>query len=121
MATGIFATLAEVQKYVPIWANATYSAVDYVDQFTSFWESYVNVAMNYNWSDNYVAANIDTKRILSLFVVAQVVMDICAMDDSGTDSRTAEFFFDRMTDVANKAFSQLKEDASLQAIKDNAA
>ena len=75
--TGIFASTAEVQKYVPIWANATYNAEAYINQFISFWESYINVTMNYNWSDNYGAADIDTKRILSLFVVAQVVMDIC--------------------------------------------
>ena len=121
MATGIFATLAEVQKYVPKWANATYNAEAYIDQFTSFWESYVNVTMNYNWSDAYADADTDTKRILSLFVVAHVVMDICSMDISGTQVRVAEFFFDRMTDVANKCYTQLKEDATNQAIKDNAA
>ncbi len=121
MATGIFITLAEVQKIIPIWANATYNAVAYIDQYTSFWESYVNVVMNYNWSDNYAAADTDTKRILSMYVGAQVAMDVCQNDISGTDIRVAEFWFDRMTDVANKCFTQLKEDSSLNSIKDNAA
>ncbi len=121
MATGIFITIAEVQKLVPIWANATYNAEAYIDQYTSFWESYINVTMNYNWSDNYAAADTDTKRILSQYVGAQVVMDILQNDISGTDIRVAEFFFDRMTDVINKCFTQLKESASLEAIKDNAA
>ena len=118
---GIFATTAEVQRCVPVWASATINDEAHINQYISFWESYINVTMNFNWSDNYAAANVDTKRILSLFVVAQVAMDVCMMDTSGTDTRTAEFFFDRMTDVANKAFSQLKEDASLEVIKDNAA
>lgn len=119
--TGIFATTAEVQMYIPVWASATYNAEAYINQFISFWESYINVTMNYNWSDKYAAADTDTKRILSLFVVAHVVMDICSMDASGTDIRVAEFFFDRMTDVANKAFTQLKEDSVNQIINDNAA
>ncbi len=121
MATGIFATIAEVKVYLPTWHNTTYAADANIDQYTSFWESYVNVVMNYNWSDNYAAANVDTKRLLSLYVVAQVAMDVCMMDTSGTDTRTAEFFFDRTTDVVNKAFTQLKESATLEAIKDNAA
>ena len=119
--TGIFASTSEVQKYVPIWANPTYNHVDYINQFIQGWESYINVTMNYNWSDNYGAADSDTKKILTLFVCVNVAMDICIMDISGTDIRVAEFFFDRMTDVSNKCFSQLKENASNEAIKNNAA
>ena len=119
--TGKFASTAEVQKYVPAWANATYNAEAYINQFIQGWESYVNVLMNYNWSDAYAAADNDTKKILTLFVCVNVAMDICMMDISGTDIRVAEFFFDRMTDIANKCFTQLKADASNQAIKDNAA
>lgn len=116
--TGIFATTAEVQKYVPTWANATYNAEAYINEFISFWESYINNVCNYNFSDNYSTLNVDAKRLLSLFVVANVVMDICSMDISGIGIRTAEFFFDRMTDVANKAEKQLKENEKTNFIKD---
>ncbi len=119
--TGIFATTGEVQKYVPGWASDTYNEEAHINQFIKGWESYINVTMNYNWSDNYATADEDTKKILTLYVCAQVAMDICAMDISGTDIRVAEFFFDRMTDIANKCFSQLKEDATNQSIKKNAA
>lgn len=119
--TGKFASITEIQKYVPSWANATYNAEAYINQFIQGWESYINVTMNYNWSDAYAAADSDTKKILTLFACVNVAMDVCSMDISGTDIRVAEFFFDRMTDVSNKCFSQLKEDAANQAIKDNAA
>ena len=119
--TGIFATTAEVQKYVPGWASATYNEEAHINQYIKGWESFINITMNYNWSDNYAGADVDTKKILTLFVCANVAMDICIMDISGTDIRVAEFFFDRMTDVSNKCFSQLKENASNEAIKNNAA
>lgn len=119
--TGVFASTTEVQKYVPSWASDTYNEEVHINQFIQGWESYINVTMNYNWSDNYATADNDTKKILTLFACANVAMDICSMDISGTDIRVAEFFFDRMTDVANKCFAQLKESASLEAIKDNAA
>ncbi len=119
--TGIFATTAEVQKYVPKWANDTYNEEAHINQYIKGWESFINITMNYNWSDNYGTADEDTKKILTLYVCAQVAMDVCAMDISGTDIRVAEFFSDRMTDVANKVFSQLKENASNEAIKNNAA
>lgn len=116
--TGIFATTAEVQRYIPNWANATYNAEAYINQFISFWENYVNNLCGYNWSDNYSSANADAKRLLSLFVVVNVAMDVCSMNISGTDIRTAEFFFDRMTDIANKAEKLIKENEKLNFIKD---
>lgn len=116
---GIFATTAEVQKYVPEWANATYNAEAYINQFISFWESYINNLTEYNFSDNYATLNVDVKRILSLMACANVAMDICAMDHSGTDIRVAEFFFDRMTDISNKAENKLKEDVIKNLIKDS--
>ncbi len=116
--TGIFATTGEVQKYVPIWANATYNAEEYINQFMKGWESYINSVCCYNFSDAYGTLNEDVKKILGLLATAHVVMDICAMDDSGTDSRTAEFFFDRMTDVANKCEKQLKTTEVVNFIKD---
>ncbi len=117
--TGIFATTAEVQMYVPGWASATYNEEAHINQFISFWESYINCYCGYNFSDDYAGlASSDVKRLLSLFVVANVVMDICSMDISGTEIRVAEFFHDRMTDVANKAQSQLKEDVVVNLIKD---
>ncbi len=115
--TGIFATTAEVQKYVPEWASSTYNTEAYINQYISFWESYINCVCGYNFSDTYSTLNVDVKRILSLCAVAHVVMDICSMDISGTDIRTAEFFFDRMTDVANKAEAKLK-DVVVNLIKD---
>ena len=116
--TGIFATTAEVQRWVPSWASATYNAEAYINEYISFWESYANIICGHNFSDSYASENVDTKRLLSLFVCVNVAMDICSMDISGTDIRVAEFFFDRMTDSSNKALEQLKKNEAVNFIRD---
>ena len=115
---GVFATTADVQLHIPTWASSTYNAEAYINVFINEWEAYVNNLCGYNWSDHYAAANVDAKKILKLFVCACVAMDVCAMDISGTDIRTAEFFFDHMTNKANTAEKLIKEDEKLNFIKD---
>ena len=64
MATGIFCTVAEVQRKAGANASATSNVEAYIDDFTSQAESYINCVTGFNWSDTYATENVDVKGIL---------------------------------------------------------
>lgn len=118
--TGIFATTAEVQMWVPTWASSTYNTETYINEFIAGWEAHINNnEAQINFSDIYSGLDADLKLTLHTFVCANVAMQICSMDTSGVSIRTAEFFFDHMTNVANTAERKLKEDSTLNKIKNS--
>lgn len=118
--TGVFATTAEVQLWVPEWASATYNAEAYINEFIGNWEAIINNnEEQINFSDTYSTLNRDFKLSLHQFVCANVAMHICSLDPSGTDLRTAEFFFDHMTAVAVKAEQVIKKNAAKMSIKNS--
>lgn len=93
--TGVFATTSEVQLWVPDWASATYNAEAYINEFIGCFEADINNNEQFvNLSDSYSTNNRDLKLTAHKMVCLQCAMAICQMDPSGTDIRTAEFFFD---------------------------
>jgi len=62
--TGIFATTTEIQRKAGANASATSTAEAYTNDFISQAESFINVAVRYNFSDNYAGLNADVKGIL---------------------------------------------------------
>lgn len=81
--TGIFATTAEVQRFVGTNASATYNVEAGINQYISFIEAFINVTCGYNFSDNYTSLNVDTKRLLSLAACSGVAMLVLNTDMAG--------------------------------------
>lgn len=99
--TGVFATTAEVQLWMPTWVSSTYNAESYINEFIGCWESYINNNDQFvNLSDSYSTNNIDLKLTAHGFVCAMVAMQVATLDPSGTDIRTYETFMDLMTNAA---------------------
>jgi len=92
--TGIFATTAQVQSFVPAWASATYNAESYINTFIAYWETYLCNITGYDLSANYASLNAMMKKILGIYAALRCSINICDKDTSGTDIRTAEFFYD---------------------------
>ena len=64
MATGIFCTIAEVERKAGANVSATSVAEAYVDDYTTQVESFINTLIRFNFSDNYGTLNVDVKGIL---------------------------------------------------------
>lgn len=118
--TGVFATTAECQLWMPIWVSSTYNAESYINEFIGCWEAYVNNNEQFvNISDSYSTNNRDLKLLAHMFVCANVAINVCSLDPSGTDIRTAEFFFDHMTNIAKSAEKQLMKKEIIKNIGDS--
>ena len=87
MATGIFCTVADVEKYAGANASATSKAEAYVDVYTTCAESEINATVRYNFSDVYAALNDDVKGILRLAACCHVAINVILYDLSGFTSR----------------------------------
>lgn len=107
--TGIFATTAQVQMYVPIWANATYNAEAYINEFIARWETYLCFITGYDLVTNYATLSTQMKQLLGIYVSLKCAQNICDKDTSGTDIRIAEFFYDSISAQTAKLESQIKE------------
>lgn len=62
--TGIFATTAEVKRKVGENASTTANTEEYINDFMTQAESYINILSGKNWSDNFAGLNVDVKGIL---------------------------------------------------------
>jgi hypothetical protein len=62
--TGIFATTAQIGYKAGVRKSATSAAEAYTNFFIAQAESFINVACDYNFSDNYASLNVDVKYIL---------------------------------------------------------
>ncbi len=100
--TGVFATTAQVQSFVPSWASATYNTEAYINTFIADWESVTGVFSGYDFSTNYATLNAIFKKVLGIYVSYMVAIEICDKDISGTDIRTAEFWRDSTTAKSEK-------------------
>ncbi|MFA5037479.1 MAG: hypothetical protein WC479_09935 [Candidatus Izemoplasmatales bacterium] len=92
--TGIFATTAQVQSFVPAWASATYNTEAYINTFIAYWETYLCNLTGYDLSTNYAGLNAMMKKTLGIYVSLRCAINICDKDTTGADIRTAEFFYD---------------------------
>jgi len=110
MATGIFCTVAEVERKAGANCSATSKAEAYVDDYTTQAESLINAVCRFNFSDAYAGLNADVKGLLK-----EVASDIAAIyviqyDMSGFTSRTeAEDMINVLRDAALRGLSILKD------------
>ena len=110
---GIFATTAQVQMYVPIWANATYNVEAYINEYISRWEVYLCDVTGYDLVTNYANLSTAMKKVLAIFVSLRCAINICDKDTSGIAIRTAEFFYDSATAQISKLESEIKRNVDL--------
>jgi len=116
--TGIFATTAEVQRKCGAFANATYTAEAYTNDYMTQAESLINCVTGWNWSDVYASLNVDVKGILKMTASAKAAMICITNDPSGFPSqRLAELTLDVLDDEYNKGIAQLKEKAVREFIR----
>jgi hypothetical protein len=81
--TGIFATTAEVERKAGANASATSKAEAYVNDYMTQVESFINCAVRYNFSDNYITLNADTKNILKEIASNLAAIYVINYDMSG--------------------------------------
>ena len=89
MATGIFATLAEVQRKVHVNASAISNTETYIDQYSTEVESLINVESGTNWSDSYSGLNVDVKNILKMAASEMAALMVEAFDLGAIGRTTA--------------------------------
>ncbi len=111
--TGVFATTAQVQSFVPSWASATYNTEAFINTFIAYWETYLCDLTGYDLSTNYASLNAMMKKILGIYVSLRCAINICDKDTSGTDLRTAEFFYDSAVAQLAKLESQILANINL--------
>jgi hypothetical protein len=111
--TGIFATTAQVQSFVPGWASATYNTEAYINTFIAYWETYLCDLTGYNLSTNYASLNAMMKKILGIYVALRCAINICDKDISGTDIRIAEFFYDSAVSQMARLEEQIVKNVNL--------
>lgn len=110
MATGIFCTIAEVERKAGANASATSKAEAYVDDYTTQVESEINVMARYNFSDNYAVLNVDTKQILKGIASNLAAIYVISYDFSGFTTRTeAEDMINVLRDAALRGLSILRD------------
>jgi hypothetical protein len=107
--TGIFATTAQVQSFVPAWANATYNTEAYINTFIAYWEVYACFIAGYDLVTNYATLHATMKKILGIYVALRCAINICDKDNSGTQQRVAEFFTDSAMAQAERIEKQIKD------------
>jgi len=110
--TGVFATTAQVQHFIPAWASATMNTEAAINIEDAFWETYICNVASYDFVTNYATLNASMKRILGLFTAMKGAMSIVSMDTTVTQSRTAELYFDKMTSDITKVENEIKKNVN---------
>ena len=110
MATGIFCTVAEVERKAGTNASATSKAEAYVDDYTTQAESTINCIVRYNFSDNYATLNADVRGILKEVASNLAAIYVIQYDMSGYTSRIeAEDMVNILRDGALRGLSILRD------------
>lgn len=112
MATGIFATVAEVQNYVGANANTTANAEGPIDQFTAEIEDEINVHCGVNYSAGTVFTDLTAgkKELLREACCAGVAIKVLNYDLSGFASLSeAETRLTTLRDTYQRVIGLLKE------------
>jgi len=108
--TGIFATALECQYKAGAGASAAAIAELLVNSFCSQAESFINVAVRYNFSDAYAGLNADVKGILTQVASDLVGIYCINYDMSGYSSGTeAESMINILRDSALRGISILRD------------
>ena len=111
--TGVFATTAQVQSFVPAWASATYNTEAYINTFIAYWETYLCNLTGYDLSTNYATLNTMMKKLLGIYCGLRCAINICDKDISGIDIRTAEFFYDSANEQIIKLEKMIEDKVNL--------
>ena len=110
MATGIFCTIAEVERKAGANASAVSKAEAYVDDYTTQIESLINALCRQNFSDGYAALSVDVKGLLKEVCSDLVAIYVIQYDFSGYTSRIeAEDMINILRDSALRALSLLRD------------
>ncbi len=110
MATGIFCTVAEVERKAGANASATSKAEGYVDDYTTQAESLINSICRFNFSDAYSTLNVDVKGILKEVASNIAAIYVIQYDMSGYTSRIeAEDMINVLRDAALRGLSILRD------------
>jgi len=110
MATGIFCTIAEVERKAGANASATSKAEAYVDDYTTQVESVINSLCRFNFSDAYAGLDVDVKGILKEVCSDLVAIYVIQYDMSGFTSRIeAEDMINILRDAALRGLSLLRD------------
>ncbi len=118
MATGIFCTIAEVERKAGANASAVSKAEAYVDDYTAQAESLINAITTFNWSDAYGVLDVDIKGILKQAASAWVAVAVIRYDMSGFTSRQeALTMINSLLLEYNAAIKELKEKDTQEFIK----
>lgn len=110
MATGIFCTIAEVERKAGANASAVSKAEAYVDDYTTQVESLINNVTRINYSDTYAALNVDVKQTLKEVASNLAAIYVIQYDMSGyTTLIEAEDMITVLRDAAIRGLSLLKD------------
>ena len=108
--TGIFATTAEVIRKAGANASSTSAAEAYINDYMTQVESFINVAVRYNFSDAYSGLNADVKGILKEAASNLAAVYVIEYDMSGfTTRQEAEDMVIILLARANAAIDLLKD------------
>jgi len=118
MATGIFCSVADVQKFVGANASTVSNTEAYIDVYTSCAESYINAVTGKNFSDTYASLNADKKGILKLAASCWTAIMVLNYDPTEMSAREFETRIDVLTMLFNKAMQQLKEPSVIKFVSD---
>lgn len=114
MATGIFATLAEVQRKVHVNASATSNVEAYIDQYSTEVESLINVLTTFNWSDAYTGLDVDVKGILKMAASEWAAMKVENFDKDAIGRSTAIASENSHLHAFNLCINELKKSKDKQ-------
>ena len=121
MATGIFCTIAEVERKAGANASAVSKAEAYVDDYTTQVESFINTVCRYNFSDAYAGLSVDTKGILKQVASDLAAIYVISYDLSGYTTRIeGEDMINILRDSAMRGLSVLRDKKAQTFIKDAA-
>jgi len=108
--TGIFATTLEVQYKTGAKASATSNVEAYINSYMAQAESFINIAVRYNFSDVYATLNDDVKKILSEVSSNLAAIYVISFDMSGyTSLIEAEDMITMLRDAALRGISLLRD------------
>ena len=110
MATGIFCTIAEVERKAGANCSAVSKAEAYVDDYTTQAESLINVLCRFNFSDAYAGLDADVRGILKEVASNLAAIYVISYDMSGFTTRTeAEDMINILRDGALRGLSILRD------------
>ena len=110
MATGIFCTVAEVERKAGANCSAVSKAEAYVNDYTTQVESFINVFCRENYSKGYATLDVDVKGILKEVCSDLVAIYVIQYDMSGFTSRVeAEDMINILRDRALSGLGVLRD------------